>query len=264
MDKKVYVKPLIGLFLFCSVLQVALAAADDTQERSLRLVTSPWSPYVDDALPNNGLAIDLVTTALQRAGLSSELHLETWPRAYQGAASGADDVVAAIWPSSEREADLVFSDAYLSNDIIFLTRRGRSILYRNLDDLKGLKIGVVRQYAYGGGFDEYPSLIKVINNALIQNLLLLRSGQLDLVIGDRWSIFYQLSTFLPDTLEEFDVLLQPLVRRGLSIGVSRQNPEHAEIVEAFNKALRSIHEDGTYRQILARHTDGIAVVTRAE
>jgi polar amino acid transport system substrate-binding protein len=224
----------------------------------LQVTGSLWSPYVDGDLPNGGLAADLVRTALNRAGYEVEANVETWSRAYEGAAVGVYDVVPAIWQNEARGGDLIFSNPYLLNDIIFMTRRGVLVEYRTLSDLSGYRIGVVREYAYEEAFDNHPDLRRVVNNHLIQNLLLLRQDRLDIVVGDKWSLLHQIAQFMPDDLGYFRALDKPLARRALRLGVSRMNPDAPEIVAAFDEAIAAMRADGTYDEIVRRHTAGLA------
>lgn len=230
------------------------------QAETLRVTGSLWSPYLDPELDQGGLAVDLVRTALARAGYDIEASMENWTRAYEGTAVGVYDVVAAVWQSERRLDDLVFSEAYLLNDIVFLTRRGVLVDYRTLSDLTGLRIGVVRDYAYDEKFDTHPDLYRVVNNHLIQNLLLLRQGRLDVIVGDKWSILHQISVFMPEDVSAFNMLPQPLARRALRLGVSRSNPKANEIAAAFDQAIAAMKEDGSYGEIVRRHTAGIALL----
>jgi len=248
----------VGWLLAAALLGGSASAAE--ADKQLRVTGSVWAPYIDPSRPNNGLAADLVTTALRRAGYSLDSEIETWPRAYRGTAIGVYDVVASVWKTPAREADLVFSEPYLMNDIVLMSKRGRALPFEGLDDLVGFTIGVENEFAYGGGFDERADLRKVVSNSLIQNLLLLRQGKVDLVIGDRWSIYYELTNYLPDAVNAFEMLPNALVRRALHMGVSRQNPEAGKILADFNRELEAMNADGTYREILDLHTRGLAVV----
>jgi len=226
----------------------------------LKVTGSLWSPYLDSELPNGGLAADLVRTALTRAGYEIELNVESWSRAYQGVAVGVYDVVAAVWQNEARDDDLYFSDAYLLNDLILLARNNIFIEYNTLADLSGYRIGVVRGYAYDDGFDSHPDLIRIPNNHLIQNLLQLQQGRLDVIVGDKWSILHQISEFMPDDLDDFKLLPKPLARRALRLGVSRQNAEATEIIAGFDTAMAAMKEDGTFAEIVKTHTQGIAIL----
>jgi polar amino acid transport system substrate-binding protein len=240
-----------------AVLAWAVAGVTTAAE-VLNVTGSRWSPYLDADLPEGGLAADIVRTALTRAGYEIRPNIEPWERAYQGTAVGVYDVVAAIWQSPEREQELLFSEPYLLNDVIFIGRRGKLIDYETLSDLAGLRIGVVRGYAYEPRFDSHPDLIRVANGHLVQNLLLLRQGKLDLVVGDKWSILHEISEFLPGDVDRFTLLARPLARRALRLGVSRENPRAAEIVADFDGAIAAMREDGTFDAIVRRHTEGIA------
>lgn len=252
-------RPRFSVAALVSVLLLGLLVASGAARAELLRVTgSLWSPYLDDELPNGGLAADLVRTALTRAGYEVEGSAEPWTRAYEGAAIGVYDVVAAIWQNEARGEDLIFSNPYLLNDIIFFSRQGVLGNYRTLNDLGGYRIGVVKGYAYDEAFDTHPDLYRIANNHLIQNLLLLRQGRLDVVVGDKWSILHQISVFMPDDIGYFVALPKPLARRAVRLGVSRQNPRAQEIVAAFDKAIAEMQADGTYDEIVQRHTAAIA------
>jgi polar amino acid transport system substrate-binding protein len=185
-------------------------------------------------------------------------NVEPWTRAYEGAAIGVYDVIPAIWQSEERGEDLIFSNPYLLNDVIFMARQGVLVEYRTLSDLSGYRIGVVRDYAYDEDFDNDPDLHRVANSHLIQNLLLLRQDRLDIVVGDKWAILHQIAKFMPEDLPYFRALSKPLARRALRLGVSRMNPDAEEIIAGFDAAIAGMQADGTYDEIVRRHTAGLA------
>lgn len=250
----------IAITRFALVCLLALTGA--AQAEVLKVTGSLWSPYLDPELENNGLAADLVKNALTRAGYEVEADVDTWTRAYEGTAVGVYDVVAAIWQSEERGEDLLFSGAYLLNDIVFMARRGVLVEYENLSDLAGFRIGVVREYGYDDAFDYHPGLARVVNDHLIQNLLLLRQGRIDIVVGDKWAILHQVSQFIPDDANQFRMLPKPLARRALRLGVSRKNPDAQKIIAAFDAAIQEMQADGSYAEIVKRHTAAIALLPK--
>lgn len=243
---------------FGALLLSLLAFTGTAQAELLRVTGSLWSPYLDTELPNGGLAVDIVRTALTRAGYEVQGNVEPWSRAYEGTSIGVYDVVAAIWQNEARGEELIFSNPYLLNDIIFMSRQGVLGSYNTLNDLTGYRIGVVRDYAYDETFDTHPDLHRVANAHLIQNLLLLRQGRLDVVVGDKWSILHEISQFMPDDIGYFVALPRPLARRALRLGVSRLNPHAEKIVADFDEAIAEMQADGSYDEIVKRHTAGIA------
>ena len=228
-------------YVTLGLLILSLSAGAASAAEKLYVTGSLWTPYIDADLPEGGLATDLVRTALTDAGYELEAKIERWPRAYEGAAIGLYDVVAAVWRTAEREQDLLFSEPYLFNDIVLLTRPGVLVDFQILEDLAGYRIGVVRDYAYDEAFDNHPGLTRVVSNQLIQNLLLLRQGRLGLVIADR-----------------FRLLAKPVASQGLTLGVSKQNPNAARIVDDFNKAVAAMKADNRFAKIVEKHQSSMA------
>lgn len=240
------------------VLACSAAAEEVSDDNVLRATGSVWAPYVDTSLENGGLAADLVRTALERAGFRVEAKVETWPRAAQGVSIGVYDVVVGMYRSEERDRELVFSEPYLRNDVMLVARRGSGIEYHGPASLERLSVGIVKGYVYDAEFDAYPGYRRVVNNHLIQNLLLLRQGRVQLAVGDRWAVLYELSRFMPGSVAEFEFVATPVATRGLRMAVSRKHPRRAEIVARFDEAMAAMREDGTYGAIVARHTAGFA------
>jgi polar amino acid transport system substrate-binding protein len=232
---------------------ILLLAAYAVRAEQLRMVADHWPPYVDESLPGRGLAIDLVTTAFSRAGYDPRLTTESWSRALEGARIGVYDVVANIWYTDDRARDLDYSEPYLVNDIRLMKRKGSNIRYDRLDDLKGLLIGVVKDYAYPKDFASASQLIKISNDAILPALGELVKGQYDLVVGDKHVIDFTLGKFLPNDSENLEFLPKSVGQNKLYIAVSKANPQHKKIVQDFNRALRAMKKDGTYQRILNSH-----------
>ena len=74
-------------------------------------------------------------------------------------------------------------------------------------------------------------------NFLVHNLLKLADGSIDLVLGDRRSILYHLDEFLSKRRTEFEVVDVglPVVKR--HVALSREFPQRAEVLKAFNASL---------------------------
>jgi polar amino acid transport system substrate-binding protein len=219
---------------------------------TLRVSGSIWSPYIDQTLESYGLASEIVSTALRRAGYEIEPTVEPWTRAYQGASLGVYDVLAAVWQTDSRAREMLFSEPYFFNDIVLIARAGPRM--DSIEDLRGRRVGVVEGYAYGGGFDENRDIIRVRSNHLVQNLLLLRQGKIDAVVGDSYSIIHAITKYMPDAVSDWVLIPQPVARRALYAGASKQNPDAAGIIANFNKAIKEMREDGTYNEIVGRHT----------
>ncbi len=258
MDRKASI-----LFFICVFAIVVTPAHAQTRTalKELRVATSTWSPYVDVKRRNKGLAVDLAVTILQRAGYTARVHIEKWPRTLDGARIGIYDIIAAAWHSTEREERFVFSEPYLFNEIKFIKRKNTRASFDTLEDLMPYRIGIVGGYAYDDAFDSATWLEKIPNNHVIQNLLSLVSGNIDLTLGDQWVIRYELSQYLTNSIKDLEFLPKPLTRKGLHIAISRSHPAHEKIAADFNRALKDMKDDGTFDKVLDGHINDLKHLT---
>jgi polar amino acid transport system substrate-binding protein len=238
-----------------SLLFVCLLPLASLRAETLRIVAEHWPPYVDEAAPQQGLAIDIITTALMRAQYDYRIDYQPWPRALEGGKIGVYDLIANIWYSDERAVDLDYSEPYLINDMRFVKRKDSSIKFKKLKDLDGLTIGTVKDYAYPKEFAAANNFIKVSSPELLPSLNGLVKGESDLVIGDLNAINYVLMKFLPVESKKLEILPKSVGLSRLYVAASKSNPNHAKIIADFNEALRSMQKDGTYQSIIDAHTN---------
>lgn len=237
---------LIGLAL---LLGLGQARADD----NLRIAISDWPPYVETTAPSQGLAIEIVRTALDRIGYDMALTDEPWSRTLEGATIGVYDALAAAWYNPQRGRLFLFSQPYLINEIKFIKRRGSPFQFRTMDDLRGQVIGIVKDYAYDDRFDQARGLTRFVNNHVLENLLLMLQGQVDVTLDDERVLSYEIDQYMANSRDRFEILPEPFARRGLCFAMSRQHPKAREIIRNFDAEIREMQADGTFRQILAKY-----------
>lgn len=239
------------IFLIFSVLMLTTSYA---KAQDISIVANIWPPYVDKALPGNGLAVIIVREAMKRAGYTPKGRLEKWERALEGSEIGAYEVVAAIWKTKAREEKLLYSDPYLKNNIVFVALSDSKIEFNNYSDLYGLLIGVLKDYAYDEKFMNDPRILKLESNRLTQNLLAVANGNIDLAVADKRLALYELKTFMGNNRQKFRFLAKPLASRHLYIAAPKNNPDSKTIIANFNKALAAMKKDGSYQKILDEYT----------
>ena len=238
---------LAGTVVLLSLCLYTPASAETT---TLKIAGSVWPPYIVDQGAEKGAATKLVSEILKRAGYKTDITIETWPRTLEGTSVGIYDVIISAWYTKKRDAQFQFTDPYFVNTILFVKRKDSPIKFQSYQDLKGLVIGVVNGYAYGDEFDNAREILKLPSDHLIQNLLKLQQGRIDLTLGDKWVVRDQLTEYFPNAIKEFEFLGNPVASRTLHAAVSRANPQHEKIVKDFNKALKAMKADGSYKKIL--------------
>ncbi|EIK98607.1 hypothetical protein PMM47T1_01175 [Pseudomonas sp. M47T1] len=220
----------------------------------LRLVADAWPPFTDATMVNGGLATELVTTALARAGYGSDFEQVPWARALLGVEEGRYDVLVNAWYNDDRTHIGQFSGSYLQNSILFIKRKDSSIQYNgNLDELHPYPIAIVRGYAYSGAFDNDDQLQKVPVHNFSMAVRMLAADRVKLTLEDEYVARYYLSRELPRVRNGVEFLPQPLSLNHLHILVSLKNPDHAKIVAAFDKAIGQMQADGSYARLLKQY-----------
>lgn len=223
-------------------------------EETLKLVNDPWSPYTGRALLGGGIATEIVTTALHRAGYGTNVDFVPWKRALIGTFDGTYDILITTSYSDARAEKVTYSDPYLSNTVRLIKRRGDPHKFQSLEDLRDLVIGVTKGYLYEPEFDKATFFVKDPGGeSVLANLKKLNAGRVDLFAEDELVVGYYLKeNFTPDELS-VEYLPNPLNSKNLHIVIRKSRPDHLEVIEAFNKALITMREDGTYNAILASH-----------
>ncbi len=198
----------------------------------------------------------LVTEALERAGYTSRVSLTTWPGDLEGAKAGTQDVIASVWFTVERAQHIAFSKPYIVTETHFVKQRDAPHRFDTLADLEGLRIGVVKGYAYGGEAAARArdlELKPVFAGSVVENLRNLVAGEVDLVLADERVVLYELNVNVTEGIRKTLILPKAYSSLGLRMGVSKRRPDHEEIVNRFDAAIKLMKSDSSYAQILANH-----------
>ncbi|WP_397459738.1 substrate-binding periplasmic protein [Pseudomonas asplenii] len=230
-----------------------LLFAQGVAAEKLRLVADSWPPFTDTNLVNGGLATDIVSTALARAGYASEYEQVPWARALKGVGEGRYDVLINAWYSKERTQLGQFSNEYLVNRVMFLKHRDSPITYDNLSQLYDYPIAVVRGYAYSDEFDADARLRKVPVHNFAMAVRMLAAERVKLTLEDEYVARYYLNSEPPEVRDAVEFLPKSLIENGLHILVSERNPEHAQIVAGFDREIAAMKADGSYQRLLKLH-----------
>ncbi|KAA0949374.1 MULTISPECIES: transporter substrate-binding domain-containing protein [unclassified Pseudomonas] len=234
---------LLGLLLLA---QTAIA------ER-LRLVADAWPPFTDATLVNGGLATDIVSTALARAGYPSNFEQVPWARALMGVGDGRYDVLVNAWYDEARTQLGQFSDEYLLNRVRFLKRRDDPIEFQNLQQLHDYPVAVVRGYAYSADFDRDLQFQKVPVHNFAMAVRMLAAQRVRLTVEDEFVARYYLARESARVRNAVEFLPKPLSENSLHILVSLKNPQHKQIVAGFDREIARMKADGSYAKLLKQH-----------
>lgn len=219
----------------------------------LRLVADAWPPFTDATLVNGGLATDIVSTALARAGYASDFEQVPWARALLGVGEGRYDVLVNAWYTDDRTKFGQFSGEYLLNRVRFLKRKDTPIEYNNLQQLHTYPIAVVRGYAYSPEFDDDVSLQKVPVHSFSMAVRMVAADRVKLTLEDEYVARYYLARESTKVRNAVEFLPKPLSENSLHILVSLKNPRHEQIVAGFDREIAAMKVDGSYQRLIKQH-----------
>lgn len=234
-------KKLIMVLIAVSLFSIAEA------KDPLVLGNDAWPPYIIEG-EKQGTAEMLVCQALERSGWPCTVKVDEWDKVLNEARVGAIDGIAATWKSPDREAYLLFSEPYLSNRIIPVVNNENPVVIKSATDLAGLRVALVKGYAYGDEILAMAAKAEVIEAKNSRDALkLLRSGEADTALLDELVARGELDESGMENLTIADVVL---AFRELHFAVSRQNPLAQAIIDDFHRSYELMLADGTVNDIL--------------
>ncbi|MEB0044100.1 MULTISPECIES: substrate-binding periplasmic protein [unclassified Pseudomonas] len=232
---------------------VLLLLSQKAAAEKLRLVADAWPPFTDATLVNGGLATDIVSTALARAGYASDFEQVPWARALLGVGEGRYDVLVNAWYNDDRTKLGQFSAEYLLNRVRFIKRKDAPIEYDNLQQLHAYPIAVVRGYAYSPAFDNDGAMQKIPVHSFAMAVRMLAADRVQLTLEDEFVARYYLARESPKVRNSVEFLPKPLSENSLHILVSLKNPEHEQIVAGFDREIAAMKADGSYERLMRQH-----------
>ncbi|WP_419813241.1 substrate-binding periplasmic protein [Bacterioplanoides sp.] len=229
------------LFLFCiSSHAETITAAQD-----------PWPPFIyEDG--QSGLSVELARAALASQGYQLELKILPWSRALNEVRKANIDLLIATWKTTQRNQFLYFSDSYISNRITFISRASTPFEYDGLLSLMGKSVGVARNYGYDDAFSQATHFNRYEAYDLTANLKKLARDRIDLTLDDEIAARALMKSqgFHP---QDFHFSQQPLSQNPLYVSSGISNPRGQQLINAFNRGLQTIKENGTYATILKKY-----------
>jgi polar amino acid transport system substrate-binding protein len=204
----------------------------------LRLVANEWPPYTANEPPGNGSYVSQVRSLLAKAGYDSSIEIMPWARALQLVYSGKADGIVAIWSTTERRQQIVFSNAYAANTLRLYSIKGRLGKIANLSELNGQVIGVGRNYGYSDVFLAMKNFRTEESGNTLLDIQKLIKNRIDAVLEDERIFRYYVgkNPELVGGMEEFEIS-PPVMVLPLYFGVSRKRADAQKIIQDFNRVL---------------------------
>jgi polar amino acid transport system substrate-binding protein len=142
---------------------------------------SPPKMYVHQG-QERGILIDILRYAeRQLQGERLHLALYPWARAYMQASSGDGGILGLSW-TQRRDEIFDYSEPLFFDEVVVVVRRGSEFPFRTLSDLRGKRVGLVRDASYGEAFERAQDAKLFVvdgDNGAQQRLQKLVAGRID-------------------------------------------------------------------------------------
>lgn len=219
------------------------------QTQTLHLASTPWPPFTN--VPGQArYAIDLVTAALQRIGITADTTIvdegTLSPRLLRREFAGS----AAMWRDAEREQTLLYSDAYLENRLILVARAGTDVSATSLSALAGKRVALVEGYSYGELVSKATGPVYVSVKGVEDSLQALLQNRADYTLMDDLVVEYLIDHYPQEAKARLTFGAKPLLVRSLHFALRRDLPDAQSIITRFNAALPGMVADRSYHRLL--------------
>ena len=229
------------------------ATTDANGEGATTLIVgldNAYPPYgfIGDDGNLTGFDIDLATQVAERNGWNLELEAIDWDAKDALLNQGTINCIWNGFTMEGRENDYAFSKPYMHNEQVVVVRADSDV--KSLADLADKNVltqvdsaaldvleGDQKELAdtFAGG---KVQTVSDYNNAFMQ----LESGAVDAVACDLSIADYQMAA-KPDVF----VKLEPLSTENYAVGFAKDGD--ASMIEAVNKTLKEMYDDGTIKQL---------------
>ncbi|QCN96041.1 amino acid ABC transporter substrate-binding protein [Azospirillum argentinense] len=215
-----------------------------------------WTVASEDYFPpynftergkRTGMDTEIVDAMLKDIGVYPVHRPMAWPEVVRAHDENEVDVAFQFFTSPRRLERGHLVGPYRVGATVLMVRNNSEITYARIDDLQGLRIGVVDGFEYTPEFDKSPLFERVRSSSNVVSFRRLLLGRVDAIAGD-----LQVLRYLADSegrTGSVKILPKPLAMVPRYISVPKLRAEKAERLQA---AYEKLKRDGTIDAIVRR------------
>ncbi|MDA3811516.1 MAG: transporter substrate-binding domain-containing protein [Spirochaetaceae bacterium] len=167
---------------------------------SVTLGSATWPPFSDPELPDQGIFTERIRKAFLNVNLIMERTERPWSRVLHEVGEETLDGGYPFGKTEERISQFLFSEEIGVASRYIYHNRDFNFSWEIIDQLKGLKIGIVRGAVFGPIHEkliqiisEDPAYVTIVEvNSDIQNIKMVLLGRIDIFFGEANQIRYLL------------------------------------------------------------------------
>ncbi|WP_432736871.1 substrate-binding periplasmic protein [Maridesulfovibrio sp. FT414] len=244
------------LYIILSVVIACVLLAGSASARVYKLASLEYPPYgyAENGSPA-GCDVEIIQEAFRRMDEQVEFEFVPWKRALAMALHNATDGVFQVLKTPERCEYMVYSDPVRVEAMTLFVRSDSDIEFTgDIKELRGRTFGVINSFSYGPAIDAFINEHRNINidvtDSVLGNLCKLVKRRFDIFIADDLSTYYTARE--AGLLGDIRRLLPPVAYNPIHVSFCRKTGADKLLVR-FNKALKSMKDDGTWNSIIDKY-----------
>ncbi len=201
-----------------------------------------------------GVCPEIINKAAEHIGVKVRYVKMKWKNFRDLARKGEIDAVMPLFKNEEKEKYLYYpKNGMVAEKNYFFTLKNSGIRYSgDLNDLRNIPIGVVKNYSYGKNFDDNSSLKKEVFASVKFLVDKLKKGEIKVIIGNDRIINHFANE--SGISEKIKPLGPPFPRELLYIAFSKAKGKgHKKLAESFSDSIKKLRKEGKYQKILKSH-----------
>ena len=214
-------------------------------ERVVRIATLDYPPYASPVSSVRSPAVRLTTGAFAAKGVRATFDFLPWARAMKTMADRKYDGLLLVWPEEIARFGLKASDPLFYSALGVFVKADARMVITGPESLKGVRLGVVRDYGYPPELLSTGAQLDVVSNDQT-NLRKLAAGRLGAALLEKAVGEHLLRHELPDLCGQVVWGGKTLVRLPLAIGFWDDT-----LRREFNAGLKEFKTSREYADIMA-------------
>ncbi|MDC7222365.1 MAG: extracellular solute-binding protein [Spirochaetales bacterium] len=233
---------------------------EPTKPKTVAIAAVEFEPYMGERLQDNGYVYQMVREIFAEAGYETDIRYEPVRRGLALCEKGVVDMVLPIYYDKDLAGEFDFSEPFPAGFLGILKQKDNPVSYSLSGDLTetferlspysfGYRAGAITTEV----FDRADYLTKYPGKTEVHSLKMLGSRRIDLLLIDKYTGSYLMSTQLPHLIGDLEFMTPPLERKEFYAAFSRTSTSAREKRAAFNEGYGKLLENGRLREILADH-----------
>ncbi|MBP7338162.1 ABC transporter substrate-binding protein [Niveispirillum sp.] len=232
------------------------------RDRPIVVASDPWCPYAcdPDADGREGYMVDLTREIFEGLGFKVEYRVVNFAMMKRMAKDGSATALPGMASDMEGAVLLpVLAQGNSANAVALARSQGFN--YTKPQDFERFRLGVIKDYDYGGALQEYvdqnthnSERITVLSgfgySHLVQGLRMLTAGRIDMLLDDHNVLRWQMRRM---GMQQQLTTLSLKDDADLFVGFSQNDPRAPELARLMAEGTRRMRENGRLAAIMRNY-----------